>query len=97
VLLSGLFDGAVNHRECDELSRHAEFLNRFLGIETSAVPRKEVSRYIGTDFYAGGFVRMDIGGLHPAKLLSGILRVARTTDAIIHENTTVLGTSQEAG
>jgi glycine/D-amino acid oxidase-like deaminating enzyme len=40
---------------------------------------------------------MDIGGLHPAKLLSGILRVAQARDAVIHENTAVLGTSAEVG
>lgn len=95
--LSGLFNGAISDRECEDFSRHAELLHRFLGIEAFAIPRNEVSRYIGTDFYAGGFVRMDIGGLHPAKLLSGILRVARTTDAVIHENTRVLGTTQDAG
>jgi glycine/D-amino acid oxidase-like deaminating enzyme len=95
--LSGLFDGAINRHECDELSRHAELLQRFLGIEAFSVPRADVSRYIGTDFYAGGFVRMDIGGLHPAKLLSGILRVAQARDAVIHENTAVLGTSAEVG
>ncbi|TPI58209.1 FAD-binding oxidoreductase [Mesorhizobium sp. B3-1-7] len=95
--LSGLFDGAINQHDCDELSRYAELLERFLGIEAYSVARGDVSRYIGTDFYAGGFVRMDIGGLHPAKLLSGILRAAQATDAVIHENTAVLGTSAEVG
>ncbi|TIO89879.1 MAG: FAD-binding oxidoreductase, partial [Mesorhizobium sp.] len=53
--------------------------------------------YIGTDFYTGGFVRMDTGGLHPAKLLAGIIRVAMATGAVIHENTAVTGTIAEAG
>ncbi len=95
--LSGLFDGAINDQECDELSRYADLLRRFLGIEAFPVAQSEVSKYIGTDFYAGGFVRMDIGGLHPAKLLSGILRVAMGTHAVIHENAAVTGTSAEAG
>ncbi|AZO71184.1 MULTISPECIES: FAD-binding oxidoreductase [unclassified Mesorhizobium] len=95
--LSGLFDGAINERECEELSRYAELLQRFLGIEAFSVSRAEVSRYIGTEVYAGGFARMDIGGLHPAKLLAGILRVARATDAVIHEDTAVLGMVAEAG
>ncbi|TPN80723.1 FAD-binding oxidoreductase [Mesorhizobium sp. CU2] len=95
--LSGLFDGAINDRECEELSRYAELLQRFLGIEAFSVSRAEVPRYIGTDFYAGGFVRMDIGGLHPAKLLDGILRIARASGATIHENTAVLATSADVG
>jgi glycine/D-amino acid oxidase-like deaminating enzyme len=95
--LSGLFDGAINDRECDELSRYADLLRRFLDIEAFPVARLDVSKYIGTGFYRGGLVRMDIGGLHPAKLLSGILRVAMGTDAVLHENTPVTGTSAETG
>ncbi|AZO58236.1 MAG: FAD-binding oxidoreductase [Mesorhizobium sp.] len=95
--LSGLFVGAINADECDELSRSADLLRRFLGIEAHPVGRLDVPTYIGTDFYTGGFVRMDTGGLHPAKLLAGIIRVAMATGAVIHENTAVTGTIAEAG
>ena len=47
-----------------------------LGIEAHAVPRSEQRGVLGTDFYHGGMVRNDIGGLHPAKLHRGMLRLA---------------------
>lgn len=96
-VLSGLFDGAMTDDEADELRCHADFLHRTLGIEAYPVARRDVRQYIGTDLYIGGLVRKDIGGLQPAKLLAGMIRVATATNAIIHENTAVLGSANEAG
>lgn len=95
--LSGLFDGAMTTEEADELRRHADWLHSTLGIEAFAVERPDVRKYIGTNFYIGGLVRKDVGGLQPAKLLVGMIRIAASTDAVIHENTAVLGSTEEAG
>ncbi|MGR6467691.1 NAD(P)/FAD-dependent oxidoreductase [Rhizobium sp. PAMB 3182] len=95
--LSGLFDGAMTPGEADDLRRHADFLHRMIGIEAFPVEKADLGSYIGTDLYIGGFVRKDIGGLQPAKLLAGMIRIAVSTDAVIHENTAVLGWSEEAG
>lgn len=88
--LSGLFEGAMTAEETEELQRYAGLLHDSLGIETFAVKGSDVPKYIGTDLYNGGMVRMDIGGLQPAKLLAGMIRLARETEAIVHENTAVL-------
>ncbi|HBF31020.1 FAD-dependent oxidoreductase [Rhizobium sp.] len=95
--LSGLFDGAMTADECDELRRHADLLNQHLGIEAFEIAKSDIPNYIGTDLYVGGMARMDIAGLHPAKLLSGMIRVAASTDAVIHENTAVEGSTVEKG
>ena len=58
----------------DKLRREAEALSRSLGIEAFALERARQRDALGTDYYWGGVVRMDIGGLHPAKLLAGMLR-----------------------
>ena len=60
-----------------------------LGIETFALDRARQRNALGTDYYWGGQVRMDIGGLHPAKLLAGMLRVANEAGATIHGETAV--------
>ena len=52
------------------------------GIAAYAVPRGKQRDYLGTDYYHGGAVRMDIGGLHPAKLHAGMLRLARAAGVI---------------
>ncbi len=95
--LSGLFDGAMTAEEAEELRRHADLLHRILGIEAFSVEQRDIASFIGTDLYVGGMVRKDIGGLHPAKLLAGMIRIASSTDAVIHENTAVLGSVDEKG
>lgn len=94
--LSGLFDGAMTADEANELRRHADFLRSTLDIEAFPVERADVRKYIGTDLYVGGLVRRDIGGLHPAKLLAGMIRIAHAANAIIHENTAVLSSANDA-
>ncbi|MGR4067397.1 NAD(P)/FAD-dependent oxidoreductase [Billgrantia sp. C5P2] len=87
--LSGLFRGAIGHEQYESMARGAEALAKRLGIESFAVPHDEQRNYIGTDFYRGGTVRMDIGGLNPAKLHAELLRVALAAGVTIHSNTPV--------
>jgi glycine/D-amino acid oxidase-like deaminating enzyme len=89
--LVGRFAGAATPSAYDGLAREAERLQRSLGIDAYAVPRAEQQKYLGSEFYHGGSVRMDIGGLHPAKLHAGMLRLAVEAGAIVHGETAVLG------
>jgi glycine/D-amino acid oxidase-like deaminating enzyme len=93
--LVGRFAGAITPAAYDRLAREAEWQERTFGIEAYAVPRGEQRDYLGTDFYHGGSVRMDIGGLHPAKLHAGMLRLAIAAGATIHGETAVQGMRQE--
>ena len=87
--LVGRFAGAFAPGDYDRIARDAEDLQRTLGIEAYPVPRGEQRGYLGTDTYHGGAVRMDIGGLHPAKYHAGMLRVAIEAGVIIHSETAV--------
>jgi glycine/D-amino acid oxidase-like deaminating enzyme len=93
--LTGRFSGAAAPRDYDRLAREAEALNKTLGIEAYGVPRADQHAVLGTDFYFGGSVRMDIGGLHPAKLHRGMLGVALAAGATVHGKTAVLGVRSE--
>lgn len=93
--LTGLFKGALGYDQYDKIARDAETLARKLGIETHAVPHAEQQAYIGTDFYRGGTVRMDIGGLHPAKFHAELLRVAIEAGLAVHAETPVRGITRE--
>lgn len=93
--LTGRFAGAMTPAEYDASARGAEALAKALGIESYAVPHSEQHRYIGTDFYRGGNVRMDIGGLHPAKFHAGMLRVALAAGALVQGETAVLSVERE--
>lgn len=92
----GRFNGALGTEDYDKLARNAEKLHRELGVEAYAVPHAEQHRYLGTDFYRGGAVRMDIGGLHPAKFHAELLRVALEAGVTVLSRTAVLHIDAEA-
>ncbi len=73
--LVGRFYGAMTRAQYDVMARDAEALERITGVQSYAVPVHEVHRHIATDLYAGGSVRMDIGGLHPAKFHAELVRL----------------------
>jgi glycine/D-amino acid oxidase-like deaminating enzyme len=89
--LTGRFTGASHPKDYESLAREADRLGRMLGVEAYAVSRSEQRDSIGTDFYHGGLVRKDIGGLHPAKLHAGLLRLTLEAGAKVHGETAVLG------
>jgi len=76
LVMTGRFTGAANVADYDALAREGELISKATNIEIHAVPRAEQRNVLGTDFYHGGIVRMDIGGLDPAKLHAGLLRLA---------------------
>jgi len=94
--LSGRFSGASSPGQYEGLAREAELLAKHLGVEAYAVPRDAQKNALGTDYYWGGMVRMDIGGLDPAKLHAGMWRIARAVGATVHGDTAVLGTERLA-
>jgi len=95
--LTGRFSGAAKPGDYERLAREADFIRKTLGIEAHAVPRSEQRAVLGTEFYHGGMVRNDIGGLHPAKLHRGMLALAEKAGAIVHGETAVLGFAARNG
>lgn len=95
--LTGRFTGASKPSDYESLARESDRLVKALGIEAYAVSRSDQRNEIGTDFYHGGLVRKDIGGLHPAKLHAGMLRLTLAAGARIHGETPVLGVRAEGG
>ncbi len=89
--LTGRFTGASQQADYEKLAREGERLVRTIGNDAFAVPRSEQRSVLGTDFYHGGLVRHDIGGLHPAKLHAGMLRLVQAAGATIHGETPVQG------
>lgn len=93
--LVGRFNGALGTHDYESQARNAEKLQKSLGIDTYAVPPSEQHSYLGTDFYRGGSVRMDIGGLHPAKFHAELLRVAQSAGVEVYSGTAVLTINQD--
>src|SRR5262245_55572668 len=95
--LTGRFTGAATAADYDRLAREADQLRKSLRIDAHAVPKAEQANVLGTDFYHGGLLRNDIGGLHPAKFFAGLLAAAQTAGATVHGETAVLGFRPKAG
>lgn len=93
--LAGRFSGAATPPAYEAGAREAERLQKTLGIEAYAVPRGEQRGWLGSDYFHGGNVRMDIGGLHPGKLHAEMLRVAVAAGAVVHGETAVAGIRAE--
>ncbi len=91
LAMTGRFTGASNIADYDALAREAELIAKTIGIEINAVPRSEQRSILGTDFYQGGVIRMDIGGLHPGKFHRELLRVALAAGVKVHGETAVIG------
>lgn len=87
--MTGRFSGASTAGDYETLAREAEHLAHTTGVEAYPVQRSEQRKVIGSDFYHGGMVRMDIGGLHPAKFHAGMLRLALEAGALVHGETGV--------
>jgi glycine/D-amino acid oxidase-like deaminating enzyme len=89
--LSGRFTGASRPEHYDGLARDADLLNENFDLGAFVVPRENQKDEMGTDLYHGGIVRPDIGGLHPAMLLKGILDKTLEAGAKVLAQTRVEG------
>jgi glycine/D-amino acid oxidase-like deaminating enzyme len=94
--LSGRFTGARTAKDYEALAREAELLRRHGDIESEVVPRAEQHREIGSDFYHGGVLRPDIGGLHPGRFHQGLLARAREAGVTVLAWTPVTGIERES-
>ncbi len=93
----GRFTGATSRKDYDGLGRTADLINRHLDLAAYVVSRQQQHREIGTDYYFGGLVRPDIGGLHPAKFNAGLLAKVVAEGGIVHGETAVTGVVREGG
>jgi glycine/D-amino acid oxidase-like deaminating enzyme len=67
----GRFSGQRSPAVYEETARAMERLARIVPINVEMVPRTEQRREVGSDFYSGGLLLHDHGGLHPAKYHKG--------------------------
>lgn len=73
----GRFVGAHCTNAWDMLAGRLAKLNDIADSDAYMVPPEQTRSEIGSDYYKGGMVVKRAGGVHPAKLHAGVLRVAR--------------------
>jgi glycine/D-amino acid oxidase-like deaminating enzyme len=91
----GRFFGAFTAAAFDTLKGHAGLLHERTGVKARIVERASQRMEIGTDFYYGGMVVDDYGGLHPAKYNRALRNYARNAGATLHSHARVEGTEPD--
>ena len=79
----GRFAGATKPRALAAMQREADNLSKITGVVPLIYDKAGLAAHIDSDKYCGGVWRDDIGGIHPAKLLAGMHRVAASAGAQI--------------
>lgn len=69
---TGRFVGAMDARGYEELARQGEGLKAAIGLESDMVPKGEQHGEVGSDYFHGGVVYHEDGGLQPAKYVRGL-------------------------
>jgi glycine/D-amino acid oxidase-like deaminating enzyme len=81
----GFLKGAYKPTHYDGLKEEQECLAKHLNHTTYIIPKERMHEEIGSDFYHGGLVEPASAGLHPAKYIAGLIRMADETGIDIHE------------
>jgi glycine/D-amino acid oxidase-like deaminating enzyme len=88
---TGRFFAAYTAKDFAALARNADLLQLRTSATVRMVGRDEQRREIGSDFYFGGMLVEDYGGLDPAKYNRALRRLARAAGASLHSHARVLG------
>jgi len=88
----GRFFAAYTAGDFETLKGHAALLHARTGVKARVLPRAQQRQEIGSDFFHGGMVVEDYGGLHPAKYNRALRRLARKSGASLHSHARVGGT-----
>lgn len=82
--ICGRFFGAWTPEHFKTLQQHAELLAKRTGVTTHIIPRERQREELGSDFYHGGMVVDDYGGIHPAKYNKALREAAASAGASLH-------------
>lgn len=82
---NGFLEAAFKPAHYDGLKEEQQFLAEHLDHTTFLVPPEQMREEIGSDLYHGGLVEPQSAGVHPAKYIAGLIRMADETGVDIHE------------
>lgn len=92
----GRFDGANHVRDFKRMAHETDLLNKHLDFGAFMVPENQQCEELGTDFYRGGRVRPDIGGVHPGELYQGLYGRALNAGVRVIDQTEVKDISRSS-
>lgn len=82
--------GLMGQFSVDRIKRDSAAFQARYNIEPIFVEKNDMAEYTSSSLYGGGILRPDIGGIHPAKLLHEMKRLALEAGVILFSETNVL-------
>src|SRR5690606_31579588 len=74
--ISGRFFGAISQRHYEQLCRDGELLRTHTGVTVHEIPKARQAEVSATEFYKGGIVIDEYGGLHAGKYHAALRKLA---------------------
>ena len=87
--ITGRFFGAFTQRHFERLCKQGALLREKTGVTVHLVSRDEQRAIIGSDYYYGGILVDEYGGLHTAKYHRALRGLARRRGASLHSHAAV--------
>lgn len=84
--ISGRFFGAYTAQHFDTLRAQGELLREKTGVTVHVISRDAQRALVGTDYYYGGILIDEYGGLHTAKYHRALRGLARRRGATLHSH-----------
>jgi len=88
--IHGRFFGAHSQKQLLQLYDMGDVLHRKTGVTVHRLSREEQYKVIGSDFYYGGLLVDDYGGLHPGKYHRALRNLACQQGAILRSHARVM-------
>jgi glycine/D-amino acid oxidase-like deaminating enzyme len=88
--ICGRFYGAFSARHLPEMRRRARLLADRTGLTVRVVEPEEQHEEVRSDYFHGGYVVEEYGGVHPAKLTQSLLACARAAGVDLHSHAQAL-------
>jgi glycine/D-amino acid oxidase-like deaminating enzyme len=87
--ITGRFFGAFTPRHFEHLRQQGELLRDKTGVTVHVIARDQQRSIIGSDYYYGGILVDEYGGLHTAKYHRALRALARRRGASLHSHAAV--------
>jgi glycine/D-amino acid oxidase-like deaminating enzyme len=94
---TGFLYAAFKPRHAEALQRTRTFMGEHFGHSAEWIPAERIREEVDSPIYHGGLLEKRDAGVHPARYIAGLIRLARQLGVRLHEKVTALGITGRPG
>ena len=94
---TGFLYAAFKPRHADALQRTRALMRERFGHTTEWIPADRIREEVDSPVYHGALLETRDAGVHPARYIAGLIRMARRLGVRLHENVTASGITGRSG